>query len=158
MRRGVPGCGASVMEGITCCHVPWMAKSLYLDCSRLHSSENPFSHDVQLSCLHALYLLCKLSSRTAHFRRSFPSLPFNLGRLSHHLAAATRPRPAPSILQTSQLPQMDNAFGNFDLLTKFHIQSTHTVVSKWRSRKTGLSIVHLDYDGACWHDSRMSWT
>ncbi|CAK5280254.1 unnamed protein product [Mycena citricolor] len=36
-------------------------------------------------------------------------------------------------------------FGNFDLVTKFKLKFTDIEVSKWRSRVTGLSIVHLDY-------------
>ncbi|KAJ8521451.1 hypothetical protein ONZ45_g1850 [Pleurotus djamor] len=38
------------------------------------------------------------------------------------------------------------SFGNFDLVRKLKLDFTDVVVSKWRSRVTGLSIVHLDYE------------
>lgn len=38
-------------------------------------------------------------------------------------------------------------FGNFDLVKRVGLDYTDVVVSKWQSRVTGLSIVHLDYDG-----------
>lgn len=38
-------------------------------------------------------------------------------------------------------------FGNFDLVTRFKLDLGDIHVSKWRSRVTGLTIVHLDYDG-----------
>ncbi|KAL5495204.1 hypothetical protein ACEPAI_667 [Sanghuangporus weigelae] len=41
---------------------------------------------------------------------------------------------------------MDKAFENFDLITRVKLDSTDIIVSKWRSRVTGLSLVHLDYD------------
>lgn len=40
-----------------------------------------------------------------------------------------------------------SSFANFDLVNKFKLAYTDTVVSKWKSRVTGLSVVHLDYDG-----------
>lgn len=37
--------------------------------------------------------------------------------------------------------------GNFDLVKKLKLDFTEVVVSKWRSRSTGLTVIHLDYDG-----------
>ncbi|KAJ7169964.1 Metalloenzyme, LuxS/M16 peptidase-like protein [Mycena filopes] len=37
-------------------------------------------------------------------------------------------------------------FGNFDLIKRFKLSFTDVTVSKWRSRVTGLSICHLDYE------------
>ncbi|KAH7911953.1 Metalloenzyme, LuxS/M16 peptidase-like protein [Hygrophoropsis aurantiaca] len=37
-------------------------------------------------------------------------------------------------------------FGNFDLIKRVKLDFTDVVVSRWQSRITGLSIVHLDYD------------
>jgi len=37
--------------------------------------------------------------------------------------------------------------GNFDLVKRLKLNYTDVVVSKWRSRNTGLSIVHVDYEG-----------
>lgn len=39
------------------------------------------------------------------------------------------------------------SYGNFDLIKRFKLDFTDVLVSKWRSRDSGLSIVHLDYDG-----------
>ncbi|OJA10818.1 hypothetical protein AZE42_00264 [Rhizopogon vesiculosus] len=38
------------------------------------------------------------------------------------------------------------AFGNFDLVKRVKLDYTDVVVSKWQSRVTGLTIVHLDYE------------
>lgn len=38
-------------------------------------------------------------------------------------------------------------FGNFDLVKRLKLDFTDVTVSKWRSRVTGLSVVHLDYEG-----------
>ena len=38
-------------------------------------------------------------------------------------------------------------FGNFDLVKRVQLDYTDVAVSKWRSRVTGLSIVHLDFEG-----------
>ncbi|KAL0951071.1 hypothetical protein HGRIS_007809 [Hohenbuehelia grisea] len=37
-------------------------------------------------------------------------------------------------------------FGNFDLVRRVSLDFTDVVVSKWKSRTTGLSVVHLDYE------------
>lgn len=37
--------------------------------------------------------------------------------------------------------------GNFDLLKRIKLDYTDVVVSKWKSRKTGLTVVHMDYEG-----------
>jgi len=41
------------------------------------------------------------------------------------------------------------AFGNFDLVKRVKLDFTDVVVSKWRSNVTGLTVIHLDYEGAC---------
>ncbi|KAK2461846.1 hypothetical protein APHAL10511_006309 [Amanita phalloides] len=62
-----------------------------------------------------------------------------------------RPRDAHSVAVHSvtrsdaQYPTSEK-FGNFDLLQRIKLDFTEVVVSKWRSRVSGLSIVHLDYD------------
>lgn len=38
-------------------------------------------------------------------------------------------------------------FGNFDLIKKVKLDFTDVVVSKWKSRVTGLNVIHLDYEG-----------
>lgn len=41
------------------------------------------------------------------------------------------------------------SFGNFDLVQQVKLDYTDVVVSKWRSRVSGLTLVHLDYEGVC---------
>ena len=38
-------------------------------------------------------------------------------------------------------------FGNFDLIKRVKLDFTDVTVSRWQSRVTGLSVVHLDYEG-----------
>jgi hypothetical protein len=42
----------------------------------------------------------------------------------------------------------NESFANFDLVKRVKLDFTDVTVSKWRSRVTGLSVVHLDYEGA----------
>jgi hypothetical protein len=51
-------------------------------------------------------------------------------------------------LNGSALPH-DNfeAYGNFDLVKRVKLDYTDVVVSRWQSRVTGLTVVHLDYEG-----------
>ena len=41
----------------------------------------------------------------------------------------------------------NESFGNFDLVKRVKLDYTAVEVSKWRSRDSGLSIVHIDYEG-----------
>lgn len=40
-----------------------------------------------------------------------------------------------------------DAFHNFDLLSRVKVKYGDVVLSKWRSRVTGLTLVHIDYQG-----------
>lgn len=71
-----------------------------------------------------------------------------------------RPRPIihPSRRLASMAPFQDRSaiadnhltsFGNFDLVKRFQLDYTDVLVSKWRSRVSGLTLVHLDYEGLC---------
>jgi hypothetical protein len=40
-----------------------------------------------------------------------------------------------------------DSVGNFDLLKRVQVSGAPIQVSKWRSRVTGLSVVHVDYEG-----------
>lgn len=50
---------------------------------------------------------------------------------------------------TSQVSPADvpHTSGNFDLIKRVKLDFTDVTVSKWRSRVTGLTVVHLDYNG-----------
>src|SRR5260221_12627180 len=39
------------------------------------------------------------------------------------------------------------SFGNYDLIKRVKLDFTDVVVSKWKSRVTGLTVIHLDYEG-----------
>ena len=41
-----------------------------------------------------------------------------------------------------------SAYGNFDLVRRIKLSFTDVEISKWRSRVTGLSVVHVDYSGS----------
>lgn len=43
---------------------------------------------------------------------------------------------------------MTDSYGNFDLVKRIKLDFTDVEVTRWRSRETGLNIVHLDYEGA----------
>jgi len=47
-------------------------------------------------------------------------------------------------------PDLPSKFGNFDLIRTEKLGLADIVVSKYRSRETGLTVVHLDYEGAWW--------
>jgi len=47
------------------------------------------------------------------------------------------------VKQNWSLPE---SFGNFDLVKRLKLDFADIIVSKWKSRVSGLSIVHLDYD------------
>jgi hypothetical protein len=41
----------------------------------------------------------------------------------------------------------NDSYGNFDLVKRVKLDFTPVTVSKWKSRVTGLTVVHLDYEG-----------
>ena len=45
------------------------------------------------------------------------------------------------------MTHVPETFGNFDLVKKFKLDFTDVVVSKYKSRSTGLTVIHLDYEG-----------
>lgn len=44
-------------------------------------------------------------------------------------------------------PSPSETFGNFDLINRVNLGFSEVTVSSWRSRVTGLNVVHLDYEG-----------
>lgn len=85
-----------------------------------------------------------LAPRTANFvtkkHQCVPSRAF-LIREAHTLSLAPDTHP----ISMSDAPEK---FGNFDLIKRVKLDYTDVVISKWKSRVTGLSVVHLDYEGA----------
>ncbi|KAH9486850.1 hypothetical protein JR316_0000915 [Psilocybe cubensis] len=44
------------------------------------------------------------------------------------------------------MSQPSESFGNYDLIKRVKLDFTDVVVSKWKSRETGLTVIHLDYE------------
>ncbi len=44
-------------------------------------------------------------------------------------------------------PSSSESFGDFDLINRVKLGFSEVTVSSWRSRVTGLNVVHLDYEG-----------
>lgn len=44
-------------------------------------------------------------------------------------------------------PTLESPVGSFDLKSRVKLNYTDVTVSKWQSRESGLTVVHLDYDG-----------
>ncbi|KAF9569657.1 hypothetical protein CPC08DRAFT_731821 [Agrocybe pediades] len=44
------------------------------------------------------------------------------------------------------MAQTTETFGNYDLIKRVKLDFTDVVVSKWKSRETGLTVIHLDYE------------
>ena len=57
-----------------------------------------------------------------------------------HSMATTSP-------QSFSSPALPTKFGNFDLIRTEKLGLADIIVSKYRSRETGLTVVHLDYEG-----------
>ena len=64
---------------------------------------------------------------------------------------STDPRPI------NDSPHPLETYGNFDLITRFNVGFADIEISKWRSRESGLSVVHLDCDCACLGLGRGDW-
>lgn len=50
-------------------------------------------------------------------------------------------------LIATTMAQPLETFGNYDLVKRVKLDFTDVVVSKWKSRETGLTVIHLDYEG-----------
>jgi hypothetical protein len=86
---------------------------------------------------------CSLSHRPAgrlfspHSFTPFTS-SFSSSRTASQISAMSSPN--------SSSPS--ESFQNFDLIKRVKLDFTDVTVSKWKSRVTGLSVIHLDYEGA----------
>jgi len=50
-------------------------------------------------------------------------------------------------LQPPSSSASPESYGNFDLIERVKLGGFDITVSSWRSRTTGLKVVHLDYEG-----------
>ena len=95
----------------------------------------------------------RLASRSLPVRRAAPgglgatppkfnSFRFRSASSVPHLQQSSSSPPPPVPMANS-----NESFANFDLVKRIKLDFTDVTVSKWRSRVTGLSVVHLDYEG-----------
>jgi hypothetical protein len=54
---------------------------------------------------------------------------------------------SPSLNGSAAPHDQSEPYGNFDLVKRVKLDYTDVVVSRWQSRVTGLTVVHLDYEG-----------
>jgi len=45
------------------------------------------------------------------------------------------------------MTHIPESFGNYDLVKRLKLDFTDVVISKWKSRSTGLTVIHLEYEG-----------
>jgi hypothetical protein len=80
-------------------------------------------------------------ARPAFYKKAgLPTTFRELGALAFQSKPQT-PISQPTSMTTPQ------SVGNFDLVKQVDVSYTPVRVSKWRSRVTGLSVVHIDYEG-----------
>jgi len=72
-----------------------------------------------------------------------PASPSFFSTNSSRLAQALQPDMPPPLHPSSS----SETFGNFDLINRVNLGFSEVTVSSWRSRITGLNVVHLDYEG-----------
>jgi len=83
-----------------------------------------------------------VQSRQARFNRNLEfRLNTSLSRWTHTALRASLP---PSL---ATMGQPTESFGNYDLIKRVKLDFTDVVVSKWKSRVTGLTVIHMDYEG-----------
>jgi hypothetical protein len=62
-------------------------------------------------------------------------------RRAHSLAQVNTQNPKATMRQPTE------SFGNYNLIKRVKLDFTDVVVSKWKSSVTGLTVIHLDYEG-----------
>src|ERR1700748_1251670 len=91
--------------------------------------------------LGSLRILQANLSQNLLFRSLRPKTTRSFTSASNRLAIPMAQGIEPPLLQSQQ-------FGNFDRIKHIKLDFTDVTVSQWRSRKTGLTMLHLDYEGA----------
>ena len=100
-----------------------------------------------------LFLSRLFSSQTFRLLRSLPRTPPPRPQLTTRFTPFSISRSLHTSMPASAHVVSQNAkpletHGNFDLVKRFKLNFADIHVSKWKSRTSGLSVVHLDYDGA----------
>lgn len=109
------------------------------------------------NCMLRLSSFGRHSRPISSIRRT--TLPFITARAAHlavkqlpNTAIPSRPNGLrnPGLKDNTMSSSIDGkkeTFGNFDLVKRVKLDYTDLLVSKWQSRVTGLSVVHLDFEG-----------
>lgn len=87
-------------------------------------------------------LLSVQSRQTQLNRNSVSRLNRFFPRWAHIAPVATSFSPS-----FATMGQPTESFGNYDLVRRIKLDFTDVVVSKWKSRVTGLTVIHMDYEG-----------
>jgi hypothetical protein len=68
-------------------------------------------------------------------------------RFAHSLPQRITQVMVPSTDPKATVTQQTESFGDYNLIKRFKLDFTDVVVSKWKSSVTGLTVIHLDYEG-----------
>lgn len=75
-------------------------------------------------------------------------VPINYRDFQFRAAHAAAQRTQTPLAQFSPaMAQPTESFGNYDLIKRVKLDFTDVIISKWQSRVTGLTVIHLDYEG-----------
>lgn len=99
-----------------------------------------------------LFLSRLFSSQTSRLLRSLPRTPPPRPQLTTRFTSSPFSRTLHSGMPAlanvlSKNAKPSETHGNFDLVKRFKLDFADVHVSKWKSRTSGLSVVHLDYEG-----------
>lgn len=89
---------------------------------------------------------------TLQIRRNFSNFPSAISpvvcqQIPFRFAHSLSQREVQNIPPKPAMRQPTESFGNFDLIKRVKLDFTDVFVSKWRSKVTGLTVIHLDYEG-----------
>jgi hypothetical protein len=68
-------------------------------------------------------------------------------RFAHSLPPPITQVMIPSTDPKTTVAQPTESFGDYHLIKRTKLDFTDVVVSKWKSSVTGLTVIHLDYEG-----------
>jgi hypothetical protein len=87
------------------------------------------------------------SRRPLVIRTVIPNFGKTRGFSNYNFIRDSRTMSSSAVIRPVPPSDVSEKHGNFDLVKRVKLDFTDVVVSKWKSRVTGLSVVHLDYEG-----------
>jgi len=100
--------------------------------------------------------LCGRIPVTQQYRRTYflfrpsaisPVVRKNISPRWAHSSAQAVQLNTHDIIRSNPISTMRESFGNYNLIKRVKLDFTNVVVSKWKSSVTGLTVIHLDYQG-----------